>query len=176
MKDISTHKSINDNNLIVQRYPVKDGSVWRDKSYPGLVLTLNEELTGKYGDKVFNASGISNPTAVMWEGVYYDLEGNIWAPIYPKEEGQESYKTTEEHVLISIADISYQHMGNIQEEKMESIRKSIGTGYLPPIKVIRIKDGKYEPMDGRNRIEASVEAGYTKIPAVIDDTIKPKDK
>lgn len=72
------------------------------------------------------------------------------------------------HVLeiLPLADIHPEAVWN--DSRIEHIREGIRAGVpLPPIHVSLNKDGKYHISDGIHRYNASKEAGFTHIPAIV---------
>jgi len=103
------------------------------------------------------------------DGMYREYEGeqHIWTPKSIEDENQESYKSKDYTDIVLISDIDYKDVGNIQESKLISLRKGV-TGILPAIDVKKTgKKPPYELVNGRNRIEVSIEKGYKKIPIKI---------
>ncbi len=110
-------------------------------------------------------------TVVIWEGSeYIDCQTNkTWRPQMPnfKWEGRESYvydKNDKEVQLLEINKINYQGVGNKQDYKKDEIIKGIKGGNT--ISAITI-DSNNKLVNGRNRIEASLECKYKKIPVKI---------
>lgn len=151
--------------------PNKDGTYY-DPDYPGLVLTLNKAKTEEWGENVYDATGVSNPTSVTHDSSgYSDIndDGATWHPQLlassTSSQAKDSYSSKGNYdAILDIANIDYLTTGNVQEAKKESLRQSIKTGTIPPISIKDEGDGNYTLIDGRNRIEVSLEAGYTKIP------------
>ncbi|MBB1486726.1 ParB N-terminal domain-containing protein [Oceanospirillum sediminis] len=154
----------------IQMQPIKqEDGTFRDSDYPGMLLTRNVNESNEY-QTYYDATNISNPATVTYEdNEYYNLADNeTWYPLYNHiVNNQNCYICRQFNNIVNIADINYEGVGNEQEWKKVQLRKSIDGGIIPAITVSRADGGRYDLINGRNRIAVSQEAGYQKIPIII---------
>lgn len=141
----------------------EDGS-YSDGDYPGMILKLDSE--GEEG-RLYTVEGVLNsPGKVYYEDDrYYTEDSTEWYPVFTQD-AQEHYLAPRYDKIVEISKIK-NITGNPQPWKRERIDKSICGGMLPAISVMDNFDGTYNFQDGRNRIDASLAVGYSKIPIII---------
>jgi len=157
-------------NTTVQRQPeIQEDGSYRDPNYPGLILDRDHEASDEYQSWFKVRENILNATNVSYEDrQYFNTDNETWYPKYHNN-AQNCYICRRFDDIVNISDIAYQGIGNSQAYKVKELRKSISGGLLPAIDVRRKVGGGYTLVNGRNRIEVSLEAGYDKIPIIIVD-------
>ena len=168
---------------VIQRAPrLVAGANWDDPNIPGLQLTrVTQQEFAQHpdaGETPWNDAqplgicleNFSNHLVYFEDGFYRTMSGDIWHPQRPGFDytGAMQFLSDDDTCsILNIASIQYAGIGVKQNWKIANIEQAIRGGIkLPPIHVAQQGQG-YVLINGRNRIEASVNCGYTRIPAII---------
>ena len=181
---ITTGQTITNRNIL-RRSPEKDGDNFQDSVYPELKLKRRTDMDEEYGGPCYEVlTGEHEGALVSYQdNEYYLVEEELddngsWPQLnvglysgqeLPNWTEREYYLTDDsEDLIVDISEIDYEGVGNLTETKTDSILERIAANRdLPPIKVEPKADGKYKLRDGLNRLKASEELEYPKIPIKI---------